>query len=78
MQHWTTLDLLLVGRPDEIMPGPDREKVIAEAKRWYSRLSLTVEERQRIHTVWIDGGKAPAYQATRQRWADLRKIAGDR
>lgn len=86
--HLTLIELLLQGHPEEFLEEwypdqvnaqidegvSDRERMRRAAQRWIGNASLTAEERDRIHAVWIAGTYRSPLNITTQRRDELRGL----
>lgn len=86
--HLTVVELLLQGHPGEFLGEwyadqvnahvdegvSDRELMRRAAQRWLGNPSLTAEERDRIHAVWIEGTYRTPLNITTGRRDELRGL----
>lgn len=84
----TIIEVLLQGHPGEFLPEwsadqvnaqidegvSDRERMRRAAQRWVGNPSLTAEERDRIHAVWLAGEYRSPLNITTGRRAELRGL----
>lgn len=84
----TVVELLLQGHPGEFLDEwypdqvnahidegvSDRERMRRAAQRWIGNPSLTPEERDRIHAVWVEGVHRPPLNLETGRRDQLRAM----